>query len=151
MEESSQSTLGSMHCPKSHPNFHDITWNVVENMILLEKFRVNHVLPATVHVISRKNWFSLWQCGCFRKMDNPLVHTTPNHHPPKMEVLPKLFFKSSLLLNGQWGIQVRPPNSNDDFSLFFCLFLLLSFQLTILSSSALLTKLLSQKLPWHKK
>ena len=90
-----ESTLGSMHCPKSHPNFHDITWNVVENMILLEKFRVNHVLPATVHVISRKNWFSLWQCGCFRKMDNPLVHTTPNHHHPKMDVLPKTFLQIS--------------------------------------------------------
>ena len=50
-------------------------------------------------------------------------HTKP--HPPKIDVLPKHFFKSSLLLNVLFGIQVRLPNSSDDISLLFCLFLLL--------------------------
>ena len=30
-----------------------------------------------------------WQNGCFRKMDDHLVHTSPNYHPPKMDVLSK--------------------------------------------------------------
>ena len=51
--------------------------------------------------------------------------------PHQTTILPKwmffinIFFNSSLLLNGQCGIQVRPPNSSDGFSLNFCLFLLL--------------------------
>ena len=36
------------------------------------------------------NWRTdAWQNGFFRKRDDHLVHTTPNHHPPKMDVLPK--------------------------------------------------------------
>ena len=42
--------------------------------------------------------------GCFEKMYDELVHTAPNHHPSKMDVLPKLFFKTSLLRNGMCGI-----------------------------------------------
>ena len=34
----------------------------------------------------------------------------------------KLLFKSSMLLNGQYGIQVRPPTNSDDLCLFFCLY-----------------------------
>ena len=37
----------AIHCPKSNPNFRDITWNLVENMILHE---ISHVFPATFHV-----------------------------------------------------------------------------------------------------
>ena len=37
----------------------------------------------------------------------------------------KLFFISSLLLNGQCSIQVHPPNNSDDLCLLFCLILLL--------------------------
>ena len=54
--------------------------------------------------------WTLWK----KKDDHP-VHTIPNHHPTKLDVLPQLLFKSSLLLN------VRPPNNSDD------LYLLLRF------------------------
>ena len=41
------------------------------------------------------------QNGCFRNMDDYVVHTTPNHPPPQnWTFFQKLFFKSSLLLNG---------------------------------------------------
>ena len=39
---------------------------------------------------------------------------------PKWMFFLQLFFKSSLLLNGQCGIQVLPPNSSDDICHFFC-------------------------------
>ena len=45
-----------------------------------------------------------------------MVHTTPNHNPPEMDVLLKTFLQV---------IQVRPPNSSNDLCLPFCLFLLL--------------------------
>ena len=32
-----------------------------------------------------------WRHRCFRKTENHLVHTIPNHHPPKIDVLPKTF------------------------------------------------------------
>ena len=64
----------SIHCLKSNPNFRDITWNVVDNMILHELFRVVSRFPATFHVISRKkdflwdgvspvNFCKIWQFG----------------------------------------------------------------------------------------
>ena len=60
--------------------------------------------------------------GCFERMDDLPVHTTPNHHPPKMEVFSKLFFIIlAIIVN---GIQVHPPNSCEDLSA-FCLILLL--------------------------
>ena len=34
-----------------------------------------------------------WQNGGFRKIDDHLVHTTQNHHPPKMEGRPKTFLQ----------------------------------------------------------
>ena len=34
-----------------------------------------------------------WQNGRFRKMDDHLDYTTPNHHPPKMNFLPKFFLQ----------------------------------------------------------
>ena len=30
-----------------------------------------------------------WQNGCFGKMNDHPVHNTQNHHPPKIDVLPK--------------------------------------------------------------
>ena len=53
------------------------------------------------------------------QLDDLLVYTIPNHHPPKMDVLPNFFFLQIILylLNGQCGIQVRPPNSSDDLCL----------------------------------
>ena len=47
-----------------------------------------------------------WRNGCLREMDDLPVYTTSNHNPPKMDVRPKLFFKLSLLLNGQCGNSV---------------------------------------------
>ena len=29
-----------------------------------------------------------WENGCFEKIDDHSVHTIPNHHPPKVDVLP---------------------------------------------------------------
>ena len=52
-------SLYQIHCLKSNPNFRNITWNVVENMILHEIFRLASRLPATFHFISRKIDF-LW-------------------------------------------------------------------------------------------
>ena len=48
--------VSGLHCPKSNPNFRNITWNVEENMILHEIFRVvlYHVFLATFHVLLRK-------------------------------------------------------------------------------------------------
>ena len=48
-------TVRAIHCPKSNPNFRDITWNAVENMTLYKNPRsMCHVFPVTFHVISRK-------------------------------------------------------------------------------------------------
>ena len=54
-------------------------------------------------------------------MDDLPVHTTPNHHPPKMDVLPKKFRQIILAATvyGQCGITA--PNSSDDFCLLFCI------------------------------
>ena len=64
-----------------------------------------------------------WQNWCFRKMNDHLVHTTPNHHPPKWIVLPETFLPINLA--AKWLVRlsrtVRPPNSN--LCPLFCLFL----------------------------
>ena len=44
-----------------------------------------------------------WQNGCFEKMDDHPVHTTPNHHPTKMDVLPKPFFQ--IILTAKWLVR----------------------------------------------
>ena len=62
-----------------------------------------------------------WQNGSSEKWMINLVHTTPNHHPPKMDILQKTFLQ--IILAVKWI--VRPPNSSDDLCLLFCLFLLL--------------------------
>ena len=41
-----------------------------------------------------------WRNGCFGKMDDRPVHTVPNHHPTKMDVLPKAFVQIILAANG---------------------------------------------------
>ena len=73
-------------------------------------------------MIWRKGWI---EERTLQKMDDHLDHTTPNHHPPKMDVQ-KLVFKASLLLIGKCSIQV--PNSCDDLCLLFCWLLLLWFK-----------------------
>ena len=62
-----------------------------------------------------------WQNGCFGKIDDHSVHITLNCHPPKMDILPKTFLKSSLPLNGQCDIQVHPQTSREDLCLPFCI------------------------------
>ena len=52
-----------------------------------------------------------------KKMEDHPVHT-------KMDVLPKIVFKSSFLLIGYCGIQARPPNNSDTFA-FSSVFILL--------------------------
>ena len=58
-----------------------------------------------------------WRNGCFEKMDDHLVHTISNHHPTKMDVLPKSFVKN--ILAPKW--LVRPQNISDNLSMFFLL------------------------------
>ena len=58
-----------------------------------------------------------WRNECFGKMDDLLVHTTPNHHPPKMDILPKTF-RPIILASKQL---VWPPKSSDDLYLLYCL------------------------------
>ena len=58
----------------------------------------------------------VWWNGCFR-----------NHHPQKMDVLPKFFFSDHpccYIFGKCGGIQLRPQNSSDDlFHLFLYVFL----------------------------
>ena len=54
-----------IYCKKSNPNFRDIIWNVEENLILHEIFRVVSRFPlCTFHVILRKVDY-LWDCVLF--------------------------------------------------------------------------------------
>ena len=49
------------HCPKSSPNFRDISWNVVENMILHEIFRVVSRFPRYISCYIAEYRFPLEQ------------------------------------------------------------------------------------------
>ena len=49
-------------------------------------------------------------------------HTKPCTTQPKWMFFHKLLFKTSLLLNGLCGIQVRPTNNSYDLCLLFCLY-----------------------------
>ena len=51
-----------LHCPKSNPKFRDITWNVVENRILHEIFRVVSRFPRYISCYIAENRFPLGQC-----------------------------------------------------------------------------------------
>ena len=48
--------------PKSNPNFCDITWNLIEKMILHELFRVVSGFPRYIPCYIAKNQFHLGQC-----------------------------------------------------------------------------------------
>ena len=42
-------SLASPHCPKSNPNFRDITWNVVETMILHDLWKTWYYMNCGKH------------------------------------------------------------------------------------------------------
>ena len=73
-----------------------------------------------------------WRIGFLEKKDDNLVHTAPNqwnHHPTKMDVLPKTVLH--IILATKWFVRhsstVRHPTSSDDLCLIFCLIILLWF------------------------
>ena len=81
-------------------------------------------------MIWRKGWIELrlhrWN-GCFGKMDDHPDHTTPNHHPPKMDVLPKTFLRIILAAKGLVRHSSTCPKQQRwhlPFSLFLILFYL---------------------------
>ena len=84
-----------VHCPKSNPNFHDITWNVVENMILHELFRVVSRCPRYIHfMLYRGKWISfgtvystLFHLQHLRYVSFP----TPSHPSSNLSSCPYLF------------------------------------------------------------
>ena len=51
-----------LYCPKSNPNFYDITWNVEENEILHEKVRVVSRFPRHISFYIAAIWLPLGQC-----------------------------------------------------------------------------------------
>ena len=53
--------FGTIQCPKSNPNFRDITWNEVENGILHEIFRVVSRFPRYISCYIAENRFPLGQ------------------------------------------------------------------------------------------
>ena len=52
--------------------------------------RTSHLAPGWFKK-SMKRRTDTWRNGCFGKMDDHPVHSTPNHHSPKMDVLSKTF------------------------------------------------------------
>ena len=53
---------------------------------------------------------TLWN-GCFSKIDDHPVHTIPNpHHPSKMDVLPKTFFR--IILDAKWLVRLSSTSPN---------------------------------------
>ena len=56
-------------------------------------------------------------------MDVPPVHTIPNHQPTNMDVLPRTFVKIILAAKGLVRhSSIRPPNNRDDLCLLLCLY-----------------------------
>ena len=53
-----------------------------------------------------------WRNGCFGNIDDPPVHPTPNHLPPKICrcSLTNISSNHPFPLNGYYSIQVCPPN-----------------------------------------
>ena len=71
-------------------------------------------------------------------MDDHPVHTTPNHNPPKIDVLPKTFFQIILAAKSivQHSIQLRPSIISDDlFGFSFCEILILWFQYSYMDTA----------------
>ena len=54
--------LFGVHCLKSNPNFHYITWNVEENLILHVIFRVVSRFPRYISCYIAESRLSLGQC-----------------------------------------------------------------------------------------
>ena len=50
-----------------------------------------------------------WWKGCFEKLADHSVHTIPNHHPTKKDVLPKTFVQ--IILGAKWLVRYSssPP------------------------------------------
>ena len=53
----------SIHCPKSNPNFRELTRNVEENEIIHEIFRVVSCFPCQILCYTSETWIPLGQCG----------------------------------------------------------------------------------------
>ena len=51
-----------------------------------------------------------WQNGRFIKMFDHPFHTTPNHHPPKMDVLQKTFLQ--IILAAKWLVRHSSTSPN---------------------------------------
>ena len=51
-----------------------------------------------------------WRNKCFEQMDDQLVHTTPNHHLPKVAVLPKTFLQINL--TAKWLVRHSSTSPN---------------------------------------
>ena len=84
---------------------------LVRNLVDIEKYRRKgkgrRYCPLAALAIlnqddlkNRMNGYGTWRNGCSEKMDDHPVHTTPNYPLPKWMFSQKLFFKSSLPLNG---------------------------------------------------
>ena len=65
------------------------------------------LIPCRTTDLARKKWMNrkrnTWRNGCFGKMDDLPVPTTTNHHPPKMDVLSKIFLQ--IFLAAKWLVQ----------------------------------------------
>ena len=87
----------NIHCPKSNPNFRDKTWNVVENMVLHEIFRVVSRFPCYISCYIAENQCPLRHCimymldlstssGCIsgesRTQTVGIYRPIPDNHPP---------------------------------------------------------------------
>ena len=76
-------------------------------------------------MIWRKEWIE-WQNGCFWKIVGQPVHTTPNHHAPKVVVLPKTFLQ--IILDAKMvsaAFKYFTPTTSDNLDLPFFIYLLL--------------------------
>ena len=71
-------------------------------------------------------------------MDAHLIHTTPSHHPPKMDVLPKTFLQiMSLLLNGySTAFKYVPQTTATTFAFSSVCFSFYDFLILVLRGSA---------------
>ena len=78
------------------------------------------------------------------------LHCTPNHHSPKLDVLPKTCLQ--IILAAKWLLvqhssTVRTPSNCDDLCLLFCLILILLYAIIVISNQP--TKLCSWQAIYH--
>ena len=71
-----------LHCPKSNLNFREITWNVEENMILHELFRVVSRFPRYISRYITENRFPLGQCACISNVFSCATAVVQNTFAP---------------------------------------------------------------------